>query len=125
MKYFYQYDVNCKNSNGKRLTSYVVTDPAKYYLCYNIEEYRHCDDTVSYSRYIAIFRGNGSSGSYSELFAITNNRSIYKDDFTIDTIVIDEYDSSELDDTQYYFKSDIIFELTDEEVLNHLVLASI
>lgn len=91
------------------------TDPNKYYLCYNGSSHY---DNVPELRYMSIFKGSGDMlETYQELNIIVLNLKIWK--------IREFLTEDELADDQRFVTGDIIFELTDEEVLNNLVLESI
>ena len=106
-----------------------------YYLCYTIEqsEYMNARDN-HYLKYMSIFKGHDSNPSfeYMELGKCVGRliTDIESNDYSLlkvfECLVGDEGDNdSYLDDAQNFYPGDIIFELTDDEILDHVVVALI
>lgn len=95
----------------------LYTDSDKYYLCYNVA----VRDGIAIAKYISIFKGTGRGcKEYNELFIweirCTNN---------IHELTNYPIGDKKLSNSQYIIEDDMIFELTDEEVYNHILLESI
>lgn len=91
----------------------IRTNPEKYYLIYSKSILYG-----NYDGYVAIFKGNGNSMFYWELRALMSNGNTGKlDDY--------KYDDERLEVYKYYDDGDILFELTDQEVEDHILLASV
>ena len=101
----------------------ITTDSAKYYLCYNCRNSSSSStsnspsNTLLEGRYIGIFKGTGGSHKYYtelSILLIFSNR-----------LVTYGLGHVELAKKQRFIEGDVIYELTDTEIYNHLVLEGI
>lgn len=116
MKLHKDFNTSNTSENDNIFKETIRTDPLKFYLCYT-------SDKSSGMKYIGIFQGSDSDTHYSEI--CVDKIMIEYDDNTPPQLSHFANNSENLFNKQGYFETDIIFELTDDEVLEYIVMETI